>query len=97
MNRVQVCPFGLILCQDGAMVSRNPLECLLPSKTAKKHQKMRKMPWGGPGGPQFALIGPYWPLSRTAEASIEWCVTLLETGPMDLGPGPMSQSIDQCI
>ena len=48
MNRVQVCPFGLILCQDGAMVSRNPLECLPPLKRQKNTKKMRKMP--GPLG-----------------------------------------------
>ena len=60
MNRVQVCPFGLILCQDGAMVSRNPMECLPLSKTAKRPGKMRKMPRGprGPGGPLEAPIAP---------------------------------------
>ena len=60
MNGVKVCPFGLILRQDGAMVSRNPLECLPPPKTAKKHKKMRKMPQGGlgPWGPLGAPIAP---------------------------------------
>ena len=36
MNQVQVAPFGLILRQDGATASRNPLECLPAPKTAKK-------------------------------------------------------------
>ena len=60
MNRVQVCPFGLILCQDGAMVSRKPLECLPPSKTAKKPEKMRKIPRAplGPWGPWGPLCPP---------------------------------------
>ena len=49
MNRVQVCPFGLILRQDGAMASRNPLECLPAPKTAKRYEQMRKMPSGPPG------------------------------------------------
>ena len=62
MNGVKVCPFGLILRQDGAMVSRNPLECLPSLKTAKEPGKMRKMPRGprGPGGPLGAPYSPPW-------------------------------------
>ena len=56
MDQVQVPPFELILRQDGATASRNPLECLPAPKTAKKSKKHRKMtpgPWGpwGPGAP----------------------------------------------
>ena len=63
-NQVQVFLFGLILRQDGAMASRNPLECLPPLKAAKKPEKMPKMPWGarGPGGP----LGPPIPPRGTA-------------------------------
>ena len=39
MNRVQVCPFGLIFRQDGAMVSRNPLDCLRPFKIQNSKKK----------------------------------------------------------
>ena len=60
MNGVKVCPFGLILRQEVATASRNPLECLPPPKTVKKTEKMRKMPRGpwGPGGPLGAPIAP---------------------------------------
>ncbi len=39
MKQVQVPPFELILCQDVATASRNPLECLLASKTTKRINK----------------------------------------------------------
>ena len=60
MNQVQVWQFGLILRQEGATASRKPLECLRTPKTAKKPKKCQKWaplgpPWGGPGGPLFAL------------------------------------------
>ena len=60
MNGVKVCRFGLILRQEVATASRNPLECLPLSKTAKKPEKMRKMPQGGlgPWGPLGAPIPP---------------------------------------
>ena len=41
------------------MVSRNPMECLPLPKTAKKHEKMQKMPsgpWGGPWAPLFPPV-----------------------------------------
>ena len=62
MNRVQVCPFGLILRQEVATAFRNPMECLPPSKTAKKQEKMRKMPRAplGPWGPLGAPYCPPW-------------------------------------
>ena len=73
MNGVKVCPFGLILRQDGAMVSRNPMECLPLSKTAKKHKKMRKMPQGGLG-PWGAPGGPYCPLWHCAAVQHLRCI-----------------------
>ena len=44
MKQVQVPPFELILCQDVATASRNPLECLPALKVANKSEKMRKGP-----------------------------------------------------
>ena len=40
MNQVRVPPFEPKLCQDGAMASRNPLECLQAPKTLKKQKQM---------------------------------------------------------
>ena len=61
MNQVQVPPFELILCQDVATASRNPLECLPAPKTAKKSRKIRKCLWalGPPWGPR----APVWSLN----------------------------------
>ena len=58
MNGVQVPRFRLILREDGATASRNPLECLPAPKTAKKYKQIAKMtpgPWGpwGPHGGQW--------------------------------------------
>ena len=41
MNQGLVCPFGPKPCQDVAMVSPNPLECLRTLKTHKNHQNLR--------------------------------------------------------
>ena len=73
MNGVKVCPFGLILRQDGATASRNPLECLPPPKTAKKHEKIRKMPralraLGGPWGP----LCPPWHCAAMQQAPVDF-------------------------
>ncbi len=52
MKQVQVPPFELILSQDVATASGNPLEYLPAPKTAKNRTKIRKMglgpgpPWG---------------------------------------------------
>ena len=41
MNQDLVCPFGLKLGQDVAMVSTNPLECLRTPKTPKNRKNQR--------------------------------------------------------
>ena len=50
MNQGLVCPFGLKLCQDVAMVSPNPLECLRTPKTFQK--LLKKSPLLAPISPQ---------------------------------------------
>ena len=55
MKQVQVPPFELILCQDVATASRNPLERLPASKMANKSKKHEKCLWAlGPLGPLCA-------------------------------------------
>ena len=57
MKQVQVPPFELILCQDVATASGNPLEYLPAPKTSKKtKKKSEKWVWAlGPPGPP---LGP---------------------------------------
>ncbi len=61
MNQVQVPPFGLILRQDVAMATRNPLECLRAFKIVEKMQKnaQNEPPWAHPRG----ALGPLGPLA----------------------------------
>ena len=58
MKQVQVPPFELILRQDVAKASRNPLECLPAPKTANKYEKMSKMRYGQPFRAIYTGIGP---------------------------------------
>ena len=79
MKQVQVPPFELILCQDVATASRNPLECLLAPKTAKQLEKMRKNALRCSAAAQFTLVYylPLWHLpdmgkERSLLAKLLW-------------------------
>ncbi len=65
MNEVQVLPFELILRQDVATGSGNPLECLLDQKLAKNLKMHENMPpWCPPSSP--------WRCGTSLEGSLDW-------------------------
>ena len=64
MNQVQVPQFELILRQDGAMASRNPLECLPAPKTVKKWKNMKNA---------SGALGPPGSLGTTCGGAVPRC------------------------
>ena len=82
MNQIQVPPFELILCQDVAMASRNPLECLLASKTSKKLKVCEKC---------FCALGP------PSEALESPCAARQPLRALDTGQGSATAAYKQVV
>ena len=74
MNQDEVTLFELILRQDGATASRNPLQCLLATKTIKKSKKYEKC-FRGPGAP----LGP--PVALRCSAALRQPARAIYAGP----------------